>query len=68
MNNEIEEFAEKNNIPLNKILMEGRKDVQENNIHPYGVYSVIYDGEYITYKPGMRKETIEKLSEKIKVD
>ncbi len=58
---DIETFAEENNIHLNAVLMKGCKEAQYNEIHPYGVYSVIYNGDFISYKPGMRKETLERL-------
>jgi ribosomal protein S18 acetylase RimI-like enzyme len=64
MNKEIEDFAKKQNIPVKTILMEDCMDSQQNELHPYGIYLVLHNGEFITYKPGMRKETIEKIRSK----
>ncbi|TXT67075.1 MAG: hypothetical protein BAJALOKI1v1_190018 [Promethearchaeota archaeon] len=61
---EIEELAKNENIPIRLELLSSAKDVKEKAIHPYGVFSVLYKGELITYKPGMRKETLERLKER----
>ncbi|TXT64128.1 MAG: hypothetical protein BAJALOKI3v1_250007 [Promethearchaeota archaeon] len=65
MIDEIKEFADQNNISIELRVLETAKDVKKHAVHPYGVFSVIFNGELITYKPGMRKETIERLKERI---
>ncbi len=65
MINEIEKFADGNQVSINLKLLESAEDVRKYAVHPYGVFSVIFNGKLITYKPGMRKETIERLKEHI---
>lgn len=61
----IESYAEKKKIPMKLKLIKNCKEAQNNGFHPYGIFHVIYNSEYITYKPGMRKETLQRLDAKI---
>ncbi|MBD3197102.1 MAG: hypothetical protein GF317_18755 [Candidatus Lokiarchaeota archaeon] len=65
MIDEIKEFADKNNLLLSLKLLESAEDVQKYAVHPYGVFSVILNEKLITYKPGMRKETLGRLKENL---
>ncbi|MFW9877525.1 MAG: GNAT family N-acetyltransferase [Candidatus Thorarchaeota archaeon] len=54
--NDIEDLASKKNINFQAILLKDTKEVQQNGIHPYGTFCIMYAGEVIPYKPGIKKE------------
>lgn len=61
---DVRQFAENNNLSQQAIVLKDCKEAQLNQIHPYGTYCILCDGELISYKPGMRKETLDLLKAK----
>lgn len=51
-------FAKKNNKKFTSILLKTAKEVHLNQLHPYGTFTILCDGEIIPYKPGMKNKTL----------
>lgn len=61
---DIKQFAENSNLSLQTIKLMDSKEAQLNQIHPYGTYCIVCNGEVMSYKPGMRKQTLDLLKAK----
>ncbi len=62
---DVEQFAKNNGLPFQAKIINSASEAQQNAIHPYGTYCILCNGELLSYKPGMRKKTLEKLQAKI---
>jgi L-amino acid N-acyltransferase YncA len=60
---DMEEITNEKNVKFQALLLKDTKEAQQNGIHPYGTFCAIYDGKIIPYKPGIKKELTELLSE-----
>ncbi|WP_455142149.1 N-acetyltransferase family protein [Candidatus Hodarchaeum mangrovi] len=58
---DIKEFARNNKVLFQSKLINSASEAQHNAIHPYGTYGILLNGKLISYKPGMRKKTVETL-------
>ena len=62
MINDIEKIAEEKNRKFQKILLKNPIESRKLSLHPYGTFSIICEGKVIPYKPGIKKEITETLS------
>jgi ribosomal protein S18 acetylase RimI-like enzyme len=60
---DVKQFAENSNVSFQAIKLDTAKEAQLN-VHPYGTYCIIYNGELLSYVPGMRKKTLDILKAK----
>jgi hypothetical protein len=58
---DVKQFAENSGLTFQAFKLKNCKDAQLNQIHPYGTYCIMCDGKLLSYKPGMRKQTLELL-------
>ncbi len=58
------QFADNNNLAFQVLNLKDSKEAQLNQVHPYGTYCILCNGEFLSYKPGMRKETLDLLKAK----
>ena len=58
---DVNQFAKNNSLDFQAINLKDCKEAQRNQVHPYGTYCILCDGELLSYKPGMRKETLDLL-------
>lgn len=63
--NDLEELTSKKDINFQAILLEDTKEAQQNGIHPYGTFCIICEGKVIHYKPGIKKEIVRLLDQKV---
>jgi GNAT superfamily N-acetyltransferase len=63
---DVKQLAENNNLSFHTIKLQNSKEAQLNQLHPYGTYCITCDGELLSYKPGIRKETLDRLKTKQK--
>ncbi|MHA2390517.1 MAG: GNAT family N-acetyltransferase [Promethearchaeota archaeon] len=61
---DMEEITNEKKVNFQAILLKNTKEAQQNGIHPYGTFCVIFDGEILPYKPGIKKELINLLIKK----
>lgn len=61
---DVEKLTKNKRTNFQAVLLKDSKEAQENGIHPYGTYCMIYDGKVLPYKPGIKKEITELLSKK----
>ncbi|MFW9904593.1 MAG: GNAT family N-acetyltransferase [Candidatus Thorarchaeota archaeon] len=61
---EVKQFAKNSNLSLQIIKLRDYKEAQFNQIHPYGTYCIICNGELLSYKPGMWKQILDLLKAK----
>ena len=60
--NDIEKIAEEKNRKFQKILLKNPIESRKLSLHPYGTFNIICEGKVIPYKPGIKKEITETLS------
>jgi len=58
---DIKEFAKNNRVQFQSKLINSASEAQNWAIHPYGTYGILLNGKFFSYKPGMRKKTVEAL-------
>ena len=61
---DVEKLAKNKKTNFQAILLKDSVEAQENEIHPYGTYCMIYDGNVLPYKPGIKKEIAKLLNKK----
>ncbi|MHA2203500.1 MAG: N-acetyltransferase family protein [Candidatus Hodarchaeales archaeon] len=61
---DVKQFADNNNLDFQVLNLKDSKEAQLNQVHPYGTYCILCKGELLSYKPGMRKETLDLLKAK----
>jgi len=62
---DVEQFAKNNGLNFQSKLINSASEAQQNGIYPYGTYCILCNGELLSYKPNMRKKTLEKLQSQI---
>ncbi len=60
--NYIEEYLKDKDIPFRVQVVEDCKEISA--LHPFGTYSLLGNGEFLSYKPGEAKATVKLLQEK----
>jgi len=61
---DLERITKEKNVNFQTILFKNAKEAQQNNIHPYGTFCAIFDGEILPYKPGIKRELKNLLNKK----
>lgn len=62
---DVEQFAKANNILFNSKLINSASEAQINALHPYGTYNILFNGEFLSYKPGMGKKMVHQIQSMI---
>ena len=61
---DLEKIVTAEHIKFNSVLIKNYIGAQQNGIHPYGTFCIVYNGDVIPYKPGIKSEIIELLHQK----
>jgi len=60
---DIEDTAKQKKASFQKIYLDSIENVRNNCIHPYGTFSIICNGNVMPYKPGIKKDLLNALSD-----